>query len=207
VRERGTSRETSACDPLPDDLGLDTVALSRLRDYLGLVRRWRVSLDLVGRASERVLVEEHVRAALVATPSLPVAGRLLDIGSGVGLPAVPLLLARPALHGVLLEPRERRWAFLCEVVRSLDLDAEVVRDDARHHAGGPYDAVTVRGVDSGVWWDEVPRLVGPEGVLVWWTSEGKAEACGRRAREGRVVISALPSPSRGRVLVWRRCST
>ncbi len=53
-------------------------------------------------------------------------GTLLDVGSGAGLPGVPLLIARPGWRGVLLEPRQKRWAFLKTVIRELELDAEAV---------------------------------------------------------------------------------
>jgi 16S rRNA (guanine(527)-N(7))-methyltransferase RsmG len=188
-------------------LGLDQRGQEQMADFLELIARWRSSLDLTGRLSEAELARQHIGDALAAGDCVPSTGRLLDIGSGVGLPAIPLLVARPGAHGVLLEPRERRWAFLREVIRTLSLDAEVVRDDVRGHPGSDYDVVTVRGVEPRSWASELPRLVCPGGCLAWWTGEEKAAQWERRLPEGRVIISPLPSGGRGRLLVWRRCFT
>jgi 16S rRNA (guanine527-N7)-methyltransferase len=192
---------------LVGDTRLGEDGVRQLRTYLDLIARWRGSLDLVGRVRDEELEGVHVPGALAALPLLPATGRLLDIGSGVGLPAVVLLLARDGLEGVLLEPRERRWAFLREVVRELGLKAEVRREELSCHAGGGYAAVTVRGVRPQVWWGALPRLVGEGGVAVWWTSAEKAEEWRGKAGSGRVVLSALPPHCRGSLLTWRRCST
>lgn len=53
-------------------------------------------------------------------------GPLADVGSGAGLPGVPLAIADPSRHWRLIEPRARRAAFLEEVVRTLELDCEVL---------------------------------------------------------------------------------
>jgi 16S rRNA G527 N7-methylase RsmG len=140
---------------------------------------------------------------LAGEPFLPATGALVDVGSGNGFPAVPLLLARPALSGVLLEPRERRWAFLREVGRELGLSAAVLRENIREHVGS-YAALTVRGVDRGVWWPQVGRLLAAGGVALWWhTGE---PGLGHDDLD-RVVTSPLPDPGRGWLSVWRRCST
>lgn len=57
--------------------------------------------------------------------SLP-AGPAIDVGSGVGVPGIPLAIADPTRPWRLLEPRHRRAAFLEEVVRQLELECEVV---------------------------------------------------------------------------------
>ncbi len=206
-RGRGGDGPGSLVPGREPEIRRDEAYEERLDGYLELIRRWRCSLDLVGQMTESALRRVLVDETLLALSAMPDSGRLLDIGSGVGIPAVPLLLARPGLHGVLLEPRERRWAFLCEVVRALRLDAEVRREDVRRHSGGGYTMVTVRGVDPELWWCELRRLVAEGGALAWWTGEAKAVEWKDRFAEGRVVLSALPSAGRGRLLVWRRCST
>jgi 16S rRNA (guanine527-N7)-methyltransferase len=121
---------------------------------------------------------------------------------------LPLLLARPGVRGVLLEPRERRWAFLKEAVRELGLAAEVRRERvADHDAGGGYDVATVRGVGMDAWLPEAPRLVKAGGRWLWWTSAANAEALAGRVPEGRVLRCPLSDPAHGVLAVWRRCST
>ena len=58
---------------------------------------------------------------------IPDGARVVDVGSGAGLPGIPLALARPDLHVTLIEPMLRRTEFLHEVVDELDADIDVVR--------------------------------------------------------------------------------
>lgn len=177
-----------------------------LGQFLALLERWAGAVDLVGRRDPEAIVREDVLAALCGVRFLPPAGRLLDVGSGNGFPAVPLLLAVPAMRGVLLEPRERRWAFLREVVRELELSAEVRRERAAEHQGGPYEVMTVRGVGESAWVGEVGRLLGPGGTLLWWT--GVAAARGAAAWPGGAVLTSTQlSAGQGVLVVWRRCFT
>jgi 16S rRNA (guanine527-N7)-methyltransferase len=187
--------------------GLPAELAGPLAAYLALLGQWGRAVDLLGDMDEEDLLVGHVHEALAALPWLPEEGALLDVGSGNGFPAVPLLLARPRLRGVLLEPRERRWAFLREVVRELGLATEVVRERVAEHAGAGYSAVTVRGVEVGEWLPHAARLLDPEGTLLWWTSTANAEDLALRVPEGRVLTSPLPDPTRGRLAVWRRCFT
>jgi 16S rRNA (guanine527-N7)-methyltransferase len=82
---------------------------------------------------------------------VPVGARVVDVGSGAGLPGIPLALARPDLTVTLLEPLARRVAFLTECVRRLGLErVTVVRGRAeegpiRRQLGGA-DVVTARAV-------------------------------------------------------------
>lgn len=65
------------------------------------------------------------------------SGPCVDVGSGAGLPGVPLAIARPEREWRLIEPRERRAAFLEHVVRELELAAEVVVAPAERAAADP----------------------------------------------------------------------
>jgi 16S rRNA (guanine527-N7)-methyltransferase len=81
---------------------------------------------------------------------MPDGASMVDVGSGAGLPGVPLAIARPDLRVVLLEPMARRVAWLTEVVDELELDIEVLRGraeepDVRQRVGGA-DVVTARAV-------------------------------------------------------------
>jgi len=86
---------------------------------------------------------------VLVAPVLPllelVVGPLLDVGSGNGSPGLVLALLRPELSVTLLEPRQRRWAFLCEAARTAgrpDLRVLRLRHDA--YPGPPAATVTLR---------------------------------------------------------------
>jgi 16S rRNA (guanine527-N7)-methyltransferase len=119
-------------------------ALARYED---LLRMWAPKLNLVSAADLPRLRERHVEDSLRLAPlldELP-AGPCIDVGSGAGLPGIPLAIAAPSRSWRLLEPRQRRAAFLEEVVRELDLDVEVVALTAEQAASelGPVHALAV----------------------------------------------------------------
>ena len=95
--------------------------------YELLLREWAPKLDLVAPGDLDRLRERHIDDSLRLLPLLheAPAGPCIDVGSGAGLPGIPLAIASER-HWRLLEPRKRRAAFLEEAVRSLGLDCEVV---------------------------------------------------------------------------------
>ncbi len=185
--------------------GLTADVADRVTEYLLLLCRFETALDLVAVTDAEQLVQRHVVASLAAVGHLPAEGKLVDVGSGNGFPAVPLLLAAPGLEGTLLEPRERRWAFLSEVSRSLGLRAEVLREDVREHSGSGYAAMTVRAVHPRVWQRERERLLRKGGVLVWWAGARSRGLVGGWG--GGCVVTSPGSAEGHEFVVWRRCST
>jgi 16S rRNA (guanine(527)-N(7))-methyltransferase RsmG len=203
---RGLDRSRDGwCDVLVGS-GVQAELAEKLAEYLVLLARWGGAVDLFAGKDPEGLITMLVGESLAALPWMGQARTLVDVGSGNGFPAVPLLLARPGVRGVLLEPRERRWAFLKEVVRELGLAADVRRERAADHKGG-YDVATVRGVEVEVWLPLRSRLVRVDGTWLWWTSKAKAARGRGRAADGRMLTFPLPDPSRGVLAVWRRCST
>ena len=102
------NRESGFAELLAPHVGGEVA--DRLVLYAELLERWAGKHSLVSFVDRKELVERHILDALAAEPCLGGTGRLLDVGSGAGLPGVPLLAARPEWEGVLLEPRQKRWA-------------------------------------------------------------------------------------------------
>ncbi len=181
----------------------------RLEVYLELLERWNRTHNLVRYGSREELVRRHVLEALEGVTHLPEPpGLLVDVGSGAGLPGVPLLAARPRWRGILVEPRSKRWAFLRLVVRELGLRAEAVRCRYRElAAGGPVDVVTARalgGYRELLEWarDRLPA----EGKVLLWLGAEEAAALGELPG-WRVVLSPLPGLERGVLAEIRPCFT
>ena len=110
----------------------------RLAAYQALLVRWAPRIDLVAPNDLGRLRQRHIDDSLRAAPLIATEppGPCIDVGSGAGLPGIPLALAtgRPWR---LLEPRRLRAGFLEECVRELDLgDCEVVRMTAAEAAAG-----------------------------------------------------------------------
>src|SRR5699024_2978361 len=92
----------------------------------------------------------HILNSAIAAPLFP-QGRAGDVGSGGGLPGIVLAIARPDVEWVLIEPMERRCAWLSEQVESLGLENVIVERARAEEAGryeGMLDAVTARAVSA-----------------------------------------------------------
>lgn len=131
------------------------VAATVFGDRVTLARRFTRSLAEEGEARGLIgplelprLWTRHILNSAVIAPLF--SGRVGDIGSGAGLPGIPLAIARPDVEWVLIEPMERRVTWLREQVASLGLDnVEVVRGRAEDWTEGPVlDAVTARAVSA-----------------------------------------------------------
>lgn len=173
--------------------------------FLEMLSRFDGALNLVGNVREASLIHDHVLESLAGEPWLKAAGHVLDVGSGNGFPIVPLLVRLPGLRATLLEPRERRWVFLREVVRELQLNAEVARRRLEEVHDCEFDAMTVRGVSPKIWRDRAVEVLRPGGVVVWWRGLGSGEE--PFSMERNVIVSDLPCRRRGRLVVWSPCST
>ncbi|OJZ64772.1 16S rRNA (guanine(527)-N(7))-methyltransferase RsmG [Mycobacterium paraffinicum] len=111
-----------------------------------------VERGLLGPREVDRIWERHLLNSSAVAELLDEGERVIDIGSGAGLPGIPLALARPDVEMVLLEPLLRRSEFLTEVVDQLGLAVEVVRGRAEErwvrHQFGERDAAVSRAVAS-----------------------------------------------------------
>ena len=116
-----------------------------------------VTRGLIGPREVPRLWERHVLNSAAVADAVPSGARVVDVGSGAGLPGIPLALARPDVRLTLVEPMARRVEFLEEVVAELRAPWRVVRGRAEERsvraAVGPVDIVTARAVAA------LPRLV------------------------------------------------
>ncbi|MGE2714361.1 16S rRNA (guanine(527)-N(7))-methyltransferase RsmG [Mycolicibacterium litorale] len=111
-----------------------------------------VERGLIGPRETDRIWDRHVLNSAALGELVEPGERIADIGSGAGLPGIPLALARPDVHVTLIEPMLRRSEFLSEVVAALGIDVSVVRgraeDRAVQHEVGEMDVVTSRAVAS-----------------------------------------------------------
>ena len=97
--------------------------------YVREVLRFSAALNLTSIKEPAAFHRRFVTPSLALCPWMPEQGRLLDIGSGMGIPGIPILIACTGMQGVLVERRKKRAEFLRHVVRLLRLDAEVYDRD------------------------------------------------------------------------------
>jgi 16S rRNA (guanine527-N7)-methyltransferase len=129
------------------ELGLDLPpeAQRSLLDYLALLAKWNRSYNLTAVRDESAMVGQHVLDSLAILPHLE-GDSLADIGSGGGLPGIPLAIARPDWRVALVESNQKKAAFLQQAKIELGLTkVEVVRSRVEQwQPAQPYDVVTSR---------------------------------------------------------------
>ena len=155
-------------------------------------------MNLVGSTDPGEL-RVHVEDALAAADALPKGGNVVDLGSGAGLPGIPIAIERPDLRMTLVEIRERRVHFLRHIVRVLDLPIEVRRADLETPPAEAFEVALARAVSPAP--ELLPsaaRWVGPEGEVWVWTRLSPSEAGAPSAvplalPEGRGAILRVPA--------------
>jgi 16S rRNA (guanine527-N7)-methyltransferase len=131
-------------------------ATAVLGEGLPVVRRFAadlavrgIELGLIGPAEPARLWSRHLVNSAVLAPLLPQGSRVADVGSGAGLPGLVVAAVRPDLALTLIEPMERRVAWLEEEAAGLGLgNVTVVRARAEEYRGEPFDVVTARAVGA-----------------------------------------------------------
>jgi 16S rRNA (guanine527-N7)-methyltransferase len=139
-----------------------------LNRYVDILRSTGVEWGLLGPREAGRLWERHILNSAALTGMIAAARTVADVGSGAGLPGIPLALLRPDLQVTLIEPLLRRSTFLSETVDELGIGnrVEIVRSRAEDHHQ-TYDVVAARALAP------LGRLIGwcnplrsPDGVIL-----------------------------------------
>ncbi len=121
-----------------------------VRRFVELLIGPGIERGVLGPAEAPRMWERHILNCAVLEELVPPGSRVLDVGSGAGLPGIPLVLARPDLEVALLEPMARRFTFLTEVVADLELPVQLYRGRAEEQSTrqrcADCDVVAVRAV-------------------------------------------------------------
>ena len=111
-------------------LGIDAAVdrVEKLAQYLGLMIKWNKVYNLTAIREVGRMVSHHLLDSAAILPHLP-HDDLLDVGTGPGLPGIPLAILRPDLRVTLLDSNQKKTAFLRQAVGELELgNADVVCD-------------------------------------------------------------------------------
>ena len=107
-------------------LALPAAAMEQLASYLELLVKWNQVYNLTAIKDEAKLVSHHLLDSLAVVPHLP-EGSLVDVGSGAGLPGVPIAISNPGRAVMMLDSNHKKGAFLTQAVAELGLmTAQVV---------------------------------------------------------------------------------
>lgn len=95
---------------------------AQLLTYLQLLAKWNSTYNLTALRDEAQMVSHHILDSLTLLPFIASAKNLLDVGSGGGMPGIPVAIARPDLAVTLLDANSKKTTFLQQAVIELGLD-------------------------------------------------------------------------------------
>ncbi|MFP4597042.1 MAG: 16S rRNA (guanine(527)-N(7))-methyltransferase RsmG [Persicimonas sp.] len=154
--------------------------------YLGLLGHFNKAMNLIGPLSEAEIVDglliDSATAAAVCAPARAHQASILDVGSGAGLPGIPLKLLYPDCPLTLVEPRRKRATFLNIAKTRLGLD-DVTIEQARIEDVPParYDYVISKAFQPPLeWLETASEWVSDGGVVMCLTRPGERKALEER---------------------------
>ncbi len=103
------------------DLSLEPAVHQKLLTYLALLEKWNQVYNLTAVRNPQQMLYAHLLDSLAVLPYLP-AGAIVDVGSGAGLPGIPIALARPDAPITLLDSNHKKASFLREAVMQLGIE-------------------------------------------------------------------------------------
>lgn len=155
-----------------------------VESYVGILATDGVTRGLIGPRETERLWSRHILNSVACENLIPQGVSVLDVGSGAGLPGIPLALVRPDLDVILLEPLLRRSVFLEEAVERLGLGGRVRVERGRSEdLIGAYDVVTARAVaplERLLGWTK--HLLADDGQLLALKGSSAAEEVAEAAR-------------------------
>ncbi len=167
------------------ELDLDTALADPLLAYLALLQRWNQTYSLTAIRDPHGMLVKHLLDSLAMHAHLHGIATLADLGTGPGLPGIPLAIALPHLQVTLVESNGKKARFLREAVRQLQLgNVKVVESRIEaFDAPGHFDAITARALAT------LPLILELGGHLLTRTGRLLAMKGGLPTEE----IAALPA--------------
>jgi 16S rRNA (guanine527-N7)-methyltransferase len=148
---------------------LDASTRAALLAWLARLAEWNARIDLTAARSPEELVDLMVADALVLAPRIAPGSRVVDVGTGAGAPGLALALLRPDLRVTLVEPLNKRAAFLRTVVGDVGrADVVIERARAERVAGRrAWDVAVSRATLPAQEWLDVAVTLAAPGGGVW----------------------------------------
>jgi 16S rRNA (guanine527-N7)-methyltransferase len=112
-------RQTLSRQASDFDVDLSVHDIGRLSNYYDLLLKWNPRLHLVAPCSPEEFATRHALESLLLLRHLSLDARVVDVGSGAGLPLIPCLIMRPDLRATLIESSPKKTVFLREALREV----------------------------------------------------------------------------------------
>lgn len=150
-------------------LSLPPAAQTQLIEYIRLLEKWNRVHNLTAVREPEQMVVLHLLDSLSVLPHLEGRKNLLDVGTGAGLPGIPLAIARPDLEVTLLDSNHKKTTFLAQAKAELSL-ANIRIETGRvesYRPSRPFEVVVSRAFSElSDFVTQARHLVAPEGVML-----------------------------------------
>ena len=179
-------------------IDLDAGARARLLAHLQLIAKWNRVHNLTAVRETEQMVVLHLLDSLTVLPHVEGAKTIVDVGSGAGLPGIPIAIARPQSHVTLLDSSHKKCAFLQQAKGELALDnVDIVCDRVeKWRPAAKFDAVIARAFsDLADFVSQAQHLVAPGGRLIAMKGVYPFEEIARVPATHRVEVLELRVPN------------
>ncbi len=130
------------------DLSLPADGIERLLDYLALLQKWNRAYNLTAVRDPAEMVTRHLLDSLAVAPFLE-GERFADVGTGAGLPGIPLAIALPGAHFTLVDSNGKKIRFVTQAIAELGLDnVGALQQRVESWSPEPFDGVLSRAFTS-----------------------------------------------------------
>lgn len=128
----------------------DAEQIDQLADYLELLNKWNKAYNLTAITAPAKMVAYHVLDSLSLLPYIPPQGHCLDVGTGAGLPGIPLAIMLPESRWVLLDSNGKKTRFVQQAIAQCKLkQVKVVQSRVEdYHADSSFDVIVSRAYSS-----------------------------------------------------------
>ena len=190
-------------------LQLSTAAQRRIAAHATAVIENNARLKLTTITEPDLFLERHIGESLEGAALLDakVEGTLLDLGSGNGFPALPILAAYPALRGCLVDAAKDKSAFLQELLETEFGGGEMIAKQIQRvddfDGLSQVRLLTTRAM--GNWERILPRLatlLAPNGIVLLWAGASVAEVADRKAWKRYSLVARHALPGRQQSWIW-----
>jgi len=173
-------------------VALPPASAERLARFLGLMHKWNRGQNLTAVTEPAEMVARHVLDSLAGLPWVR-GERVLDVGSGAGLPGIPLAIVEPAWRVVLLDSRGKRIQFLKYVKQALGLENVEIAQARfeKYPVDGKFDTLTARAFAAfpELFRGALPFINAGARLVAWKGNDPSAELGATLA--GRPVVYAV----------------
>lgn len=117
----------------------------QLLAFIDLLKKWNSTYNLTALRNDQDVISHHILDSLTLLPYVEHARGLIDVGSGGGMPGIPVAIARPALPVALLDANSKKTSFLQQAVIELGLtNVQVITARVEAMVGEQFDVITSR---------------------------------------------------------------